>query len=434
MTRASFLAVGVVLGVGCGAAEPDRSTGSGEDGLDPTAAGTDNPGDDAADDPDDGAASGSADNGGTDPDDDDDDGGPMPIKFDTASPEGEAGCGGGQGTSDLLSYIWIANSPESTISKIDTQTMVEEGRYLTRPDSAGNPSRTSVNLNGNMAVANRAGGVTKVIARAEDCIESNGQPGIQTSTGADDVLAWDDEECRAWHTPLACTSNRPMAWTQGNYSASTCRYEDAKLWTTCLNGNPEIILLDGETGATDGSVVVPEINSMIYGGAVDGDGNFWGSQAGGSNLVFVNIGDMSYEVIPTGTSGYGIAVDSKGRPWLCSGTVTRYDPATGMFDSMSGVSSAGCMTDGQGTLWLASSTLYGVDTETLTTVAQIPLPSYTHGVSIDFDGNVWAAFGQFAYRVDPVTQQIDTFDQLNSAYTYSDMTGHALSSAGTPSG
>src|SRR5262245_1393261 len=51
---------------------------------------------------------------------------------------------GGGGKTPEFSYIWVANAGQSTISKINTQTMVEEGRYITRPDSAGNPSRTSV--------------------------------------------------------------------------------------------------------------------------------------------------------------------------------------------------------------------------------------------------------------------------------------------------
>ena len=68
------------------------------------------------------------------------------------------GGGGGNGEGELeLSYIWIANTQQGTISKIDTQTMLEEGRYQAKP-SNGDPSRTSVNLQGDVAVANRPGG------------------------------------------------------------------------------------------------------------------------------------------------------------------------------------------------------------------------------------------------------------------------------------
>jgi hypothetical protein len=82
----------------------------------------------------------------------------------------------GHGRQPEFSYIWVANSGEGTISKIDTQTLVEHGRYRVRPDSAGSPSRTSVNLSGDVAVANRNGGVTKVYADPADCKESNGSP------------------------------------------------------------------------------------------------------------------------------------------------------------------------------------------------------------------------------------------------------------------
>src|SRR5688572_1625164 len=64
--------------------------------------------------------------------------------------------GGGGGNDPLYSYIWIANSSEGTVSKIDTVSLVEVGRYRTHPDF-GDPSRTSVSLNGDVAVANRNG-------------------------------------------------------------------------------------------------------------------------------------------------------------------------------------------------------------------------------------------------------------------------------------
>src|SRR5687767_2954389 len=79
------------------------------------------------------------------------------------------------------SYIWIANSTQSTVSKINTRTLVEEGRYYTR-ETPGNPSRTSVSVDGRaVAVANRFGGVVKIWARPENCAGNN------TSSGAGDI-------------------------------------------------------------------------------------------------------------------------------------------------------------------------------------------------------------------------------------------------------
>ena len=56
-------------------------------------------------------------------------------------------------------------------------------------------------------------------------------------------------------------------------------------------------------------------------------------------------------------------------------------------------------------------------------------------ISIDFEGYVWAvASGSTVSKIDPETGQFWTYNGLVGAYTYSDMTGYALSNVGTPSG
>jgi hypothetical protein len=379
--------------------------------------------------------------------DPDDTGNPLP-KFDVGSPDGGPACGGGLGGGDTLSYIWIANSSQGTVSKINTQTMIEEGRYRVRPDSAGSPSRTSVSLSGDVAVANRLGGVTKIYGNPEDCQESNAIPGIQTSSGGADVLPWGEEECVAWYTPLAYSSNRPMAWAQGVWNPVTCSYDDEKLWTAGANGSgtSQVLLMDGETGVVEQTVNIPQVQSSIglYGGAVDGDGHFWGLETGSVRLVRVDRQTFTHQVWNgPGVPSYGIAVDSAGRPWSCAGGgASRFDPIAQTWQTLpspGGNQWGGCMTDGDGILWHSrqmDGMLVGIDTETLTVVQQIQLPAYAHGISIDFDGNVWAVgfVSSQAFRVNPSTGTIDTFSNLVGAYTYSDMTGFALSSAGTPSG
>jgi hypothetical protein len=359
------------------------------------------------------------------------------IKFDIGDQPGGAdggnvGCGGDtEGVK--LSYIWIANSSQGTISKIDTVTMIEEGRYYAKP-AGGDPSRTSVNLSGDVAVANRNGGVAKFWADVDHCVESNGVPGIQTSTGANDILAWGQDECLAWYTPLNCGSNRPVAWTRGTWNEATCRYEDAKLWTAC---DAQVHLLDGETGAIEQTVVLPAGGAFVYGGAADADGNFWGLDFGGNGLFRVDFGDMSVGSwgLPA-SSGYGITVDAKGRPWLCGGGgASRFNIDTATWSSTGHNGIGGCMTDGASTLWhsdYGSGMLNGYDIDSLALVQQIQLPQYVHGVSVDFYGKVWGVSfaSTTAYRADPVTGTIDTYAGLTGAYTYSDMTGFALSTAG----
>lgn len=342
---------------------------------------------------------------------------------------------GGQGNGGLLelSYIWIANSAQGTISKIDTVTMVEEGRYQARP-FGGDPSRTSVNLAGDVAVANRNGGVTKFWAQEEDCQNSNGTPGIQTSSGSNDVLAWGEDDCMAWHTPLACGSNRPVAWTRGTFNEAECAYEDMQLWTAC-DGN--VLLLDGETGVIAETIPVPSGGSaFVYGGAADADGNFWGLDVGSNSLFRVDYQTLDAQAWPLGPGGgYGITVDSVGRPWTCGGGgVSRFNLDSSTWDFAGGSGIGGCSTDGDQLIWHSnpSGLLLGYDIETLDVEEEIQLPEYVHGVSVDFQGKVWGVgfANSNAYRADPVTDDVDTYNGLFGAYTYSDMTGFALSTAG----
>ena len=351
---------------------------------------------------------------------------------------GAVGCGGGGmgGGDPDFSYIWVANSQQNTISKIDTQTLVEKGRYWVRPDSGGSPSRTSVNLSGDVVTASREGGFSKFYAQIENCKESNGVPGIQTSTDSN-MLPWDQEECRAWHTPMGYSSQRPAAWTQGTFNNATCAYENQKVWTSgnnLQNGTVDVLLVNGDTGAIETNVQVSGINPDfygIYGAAVDKDGNFWGSQLGQGYLVNINRQTLQYKTWPMATSGYGMTVDSKGYVWTCSSTVARFDPMTEQWQTNSVGGSGGCMEDDKGTLYMSggNNNIVAIDVETLQIKTTYQVPQYVHGISIDYYGYVWGvSMGAQAYRIDINNPNaFQTFNGLVGAYTYSDMTGIALS-------
>ena len=406
--------------------------------------------------------------------------------------EGGDGNGGGS-EGPQFSFIWVANSSEGTVSKIDTVTLEEVGRYKTHP-SYGDPSRTSVSLNGDVAVANRNGGLVKFWANPTNCVDRNGNGSIDTSTGKNDVLAWEDEECRAWFTDFDYESQRPVAWTPGQWSSSQCRYVDTKVWTSGTNGGwggkggggvfpgkPEpggmddggvepppddggieppppppggeggggvdVILVDGETGEVEHAVKIPEVIPDyfgLYGGAVDGDGNFFGTQLGYGHVVRVNLSDLEYTVWPQTNGGYGMTVDQEGRVWTCDYTTARFDPDTAQWDvvNLGGGGGSGCMVDAEGVLWVGGDVLTGVDTETLDIVATHNIGggggwTYLKGISIDFQGYVWAVtMNTEAYRVDPDSGEYETYSGLNGPYTYSDMTGFALANSGgwTPAG
>ncbi len=373
-------------------------------------------------------------------------------KFDLGSmPDvGPGGCSGDTGGNQPeFSYIWVANSAEGTISKIDTQTLVEQGRYRVRPDSAGSPSRTSVNLSGDVAVANRLGGVTKVYADPADCVDSNGQPGIQTSNN-NVALAWGEEECVAWHTPFGFTTQRPVAWSPGTLNPATCEYENQKLWTAGgqndVPGSLTIHRLNGETGAVEDTIAMPDVFHGYfgaYGGAVNQAGDFWFITYDlPSTLVRVDAKTLAYEkfTVPNGLCPYGFAVDSKGRPWtgsFCQASA-RFTPETQTWDQFP-VLGYGLQQDAEGRMWIADYSLPGtraIDADTLTILDTIPLNSFSvKGISIDFYGYVWVVdMEKSAFRINPDDKSVLSYDGLFGPYTYSDMTGWGLSNVANPQG
>ena len=386
--------------------------------------------------------------------DDDSDSGP---KFDLGTPPdgGPVGpCGGnGAGPSCDFSYIWIANSSQNTISKINTQTMVEEGRYRVRPDGGGSPSRTSVNTAGDVAVASRNGGITKFHARVESCVDQNGDGVIQTSMGAADVLEWGDEECRAWHTPFpAFNTQRPVAWTQGQFNPATCSYENQKVWTaggmSNSPGTARVYRLDGDDGSIEADIVVPEISMGTfgpYGAAVNSNGDLWFiNYDTPRRLVHVDYDTLDYTVfdVPANECSYGFTVDSKDRPWIgtfCGSGTLRFTPGANTFDAVPGVFGYGIQEDASGTMWLATFSppgLQAIDADTLAVGQHIALPtSSSRGVSVDFEGYVWFVdMTNSAFKVDTTAGTFETYNQLVGPYTYSDMTGWGLCNVTVPPG
>jgi hypothetical protein len=373
------------------------------------------------------------------------------IKFDLAEigDAGSQGCGGMGGGGTDFSYIYISNTAQGTLTKLNTQTMIEAGRYQTRPDANGSPSRTSVNLSGDVAVANRNGGLTKVYARLEDCQESNGMPGIQTSSGKDDILAWGVEECVAWYTPFQYTSQRPVAWTAGDFNQAACSYSNQKVWSSGSNGfNVDVVRLDGDTGELEATVPIPGIQAGAfgaYGGVVDAEDGFWiMTYEYGFPLVHV-WDDLTFEIhlAPGELHPYGITIDHAGRIWIATdlGGTSRFDPETLQWDTIPGLTGLGIQEHPDGYMWMGTWPALGIqaiDVETMALGPNIPLPEasgQTKGVSIDFYGYVWLVdMGQSAFRIDPDTLQYDIYNQLTQPYTYSDMTGWGLSNVSNPQG
>jgi hypothetical protein len=385
-------------------------------------------------------------------------------KLDVAPPGG-----GGIGCGCEAAYIWVANSPQGTVSKINTDTMVEEGRYYTRPDGSGDPSRTSVNLAGDVAVANRFGGLVKFYAEESDCVEQNGMPGIQTSTGPGDVLPWDVEECRAWYLAFPTTNQRPVAWTGGTAGPEECTANDAQVWTVTSTvpglfpglggpGGVTATLVDGDVGAIVDEVDIPSTTFSggsfgAYGGAVDAAGNLYFVGLGTFSspaLVRVRKSDLGVDSwpIPQGVSTYGITVDHDGNPWVSStlgSGAARFNPTTGTWDVIMGFWGGSGLAEGPDDRMYVSGGggVYAVDLETLAVDHVFDTDETVKGVGFDAMNNLWAVTwlddkmpspeGGVAFKIDPSTGVvIDFYNGLDHPYTYSDMTGKALGTVTCP--
>ena len=246
--------------------------------------------------------------------------------------------------------LWVANSPEDTVSKIDTKMVAEVARYAAGPVGA-DPSRTSVNLNGDMVVVNRGGSITKILGRSDLCPEdNNGQAGLQTSTGPHNVLPWMQDDCVAWHVDLPVQPSgagnplgpRPVAWEGGELDPNTCYY-NPRVWVGWYDGsNGHFRRMDGGTGATLDELSIPwnGLNWGPYGGAVNQDGDFWviGWQLG--PLVRIDEDGVNYEVfqVPQNQSQwtYGMALDEFGRPWVATQDgALMFDPSNQQWSSFS---------------------------------------------------------------------------------------------------
>ena len=337
--------------------------------------------------------------------------------------------------------IWIANSAENTVSKLDTTTGNEVARYRTCPD----PSRTAVDVKGDAWAACRGdGGVYKFRNLVEKCPDKNGDGIIQTSqdTNGDGVISGDEllplgeDECVLF-------SVNPGF---GVLARGLAIQKDGAAWVAYWNES-KLAKLDAETGALLDQIPVP---AQPYGLAMDGKGIVWVSGRGGGKLLRVDPATKDVKALsPTGGcfEPYGIAIDEWDRVWLancCCGHVAwLYDPSTGGWASVATDNRPrGIVSDRKGFVYVAndeSSQIVKIDETTAKAVGAVSLGGgrFPIGVAVDGDGFVWAVNNQAssATKIDPKTMTTVLEHPVGSGpYTYSDMTGSTFFKELAPDG
>lgn len=338
-------------------------------------------------------------------------------------------------TYNALPFIWLSNSNEGTISKINTATGQEIGRYQTGP-AYGNPSRTTVDLDGNVWVGNRGNNTMTKIGLKEmgNCIDRNNNGIIDSSTGPQDVKPWTG----AWGTTTGAQDecilmNVALHWP-GLPDPPDIRMvaisKDNNMFVGGFYANTVY-----KVRSSDGVILAGMYGQQgHYGGVVDGNGYLW-SMHSGSGYVEKIAPDFSTDVrYPIGHGGYGVALDKAGHVWTneYGSRFSRMNPdGTGLvvFTKFGGISGGqGIAVDPSGDVWLAESLSYNfVDRHDNNGVfkGRYYTGQGATGVAVAADGAIWSSnyYGNSTSRIDPKTNAVTTYPIGSGPYNYSDMTG-----------
>ena len=345
--------------------------------------------------------------------------------------------------------MWVPNSTDRTVSKIDTKTMEVLGTF-NLIDGSGewcyNPSRTTVDMQGNVWVGCR-GGASYIHREAltTDMIPVSVDNKIMKISGQTGELLL---SIRVGHAP------RSLSLDADNHLWVGCSVDDT-VWE-----------VDGDTGAcyrgegADCPNPAIAIADFPYGSVVDQRGHLWivHNLRGDPNDLLTEINTEDGLVLgvygPYDRDGcrdlYGIAVDQLNNIWL-GGTscddvlkvkgMDGVNPADGLSYitgemigayPVGGSVSRGVAIDLDGNVWVASSTtatiskIKGSDGELLATIGVGAGPI---GVGIDAWGNAWAVShgANMVTRINGLDMS-DTFEiQVGKGpYSYSDMLGLSL--------
>ncbi|HRE89172.1 MAG TPA: MopE-related protein [Myxococcota bacterium] len=368
-------------------------------------------------------------------------------------------------TSVSIPFIWIANSPNDTVSRLDTTT----GREVARYPVCSDPSRTAVDLRGDGIVACRGDGrVVKIAILESDCIDRNNNGTIETSRdlNGDGVIgsvasgerfSYGNDECVLWN--VVADPNCNTAIERCGRAAGVDA--DNNIWAG-FYGSRNLVKLDGSTGAI---LRTHPLTFSPYGLAIAADGVIWAASRSpmGLGKVDPESGQVGFWNMPSGRSTYGLAIDHAGRPWVATGEhqgASRFDPVSETWSNFGPWPNPGpinrghtrgvaikLLTNAQGTVvgsqiflahhdWASCSgtghrnvTMLDASTGNVIRTLDVGAERGPVGVAVANDGMLWTVnqCGSNATRINPDNGTVlGSYATGSSPYTYSDMTGYAL--------
>lgn len=389
--------------------------------------------------------------------------------------------------------VWVASMDDGTVSRLDPVSGREVGRYpSTRPTVAnrarpafeacnwnnrGNcPSRTSVDQNFDVYVANRAfgnqGTVSKIAGSLEGCRDRNGDGIIQTSrdVNGDGVIDRTSavefpgvaDECLLWTVPVGANNAVPRALAVGTAATGV-----GDVWVGLFNTR-QACRLNPDTGAAIGGCVSTS-PVAAYGAVADPAGRIWFTSRTSSrdSLGHVNPATGAWTMAaraPSNLVSYGMTVWSNAtltQTYLYiaqsdNNRIFRYNVnnntwfvrdlgTLGISGTPRGVAASetdlwvATYTNGTGWGGGCSNRFARLTIPDLNSGSSYPIPGATcHlGIGVGFDNAVWsvAAGTQNAVRLAPDrASHIRTPALFVSPYTYSDFIGFGLNVFANPRG
>jgi len=360
-----------------------------------------------------------------------------------------------------LPFIWVPNE-EDTISKGDTRTGKELGRYMSGPIGFdGEPSRTTVDLQGNVWVANRyAGTLVKIgLYEAGSYIDRNGDGMIETSNDTNEdgdiagseMLPWGQDECVLFEVVLI--PGKEGTYVPGNYTGgythdfsypgvrSVAVDKSNNVWAGAY-GSQKFYYINGTTGQILKIVDVSPWGHHPYGALMDANGVVWSSSS--PNFWPYHVLRLDPRTDPPTISRinldnqvYGLGLDYLGHLFVAgwgSSTLTRINTTAMTVDWVRWYSelynARGVVCTSDNDVWVAVSgrNIVARFDNDGNLKATIPVGNQPSGVAVDSLGKVWACdlSDDYISRIDPATNTVDLSKRIIGSgghYTYSDMTG-----------
>ena len=324
--------------------------------------------------------------------------------------------------------LWVPNTDEGSVSRIDPESARETARYRTR---GAYPIRVAVDHRGDAWVLDSSFGgsahLTKLAGDRARCRDRNGD-GLRSSQGPEDVLPVGQDECVLLDLPLSAADDPRSLAVDGAVAPDSQRAGD--VWLGCA-GSHQLLHIDGEAGRELGRYMLGEVRPHL--GAFDLYGVLWLIDRDGLLVRFDPAAPDAAAHLTAPFACYaleGLSIDPDGQ-LLLSGfgceSVLSYDPRRSQWRKypVPGLlSPRGILAlSGSGFVGYASGELARVmrerEREPLAIEPAVSLrsgggaPFETVALSADASGNVWAISTQggaggvgLATRIDPGTLQV----------------------------